>query len=240
MHQQSTLFIDSPAAPTGPSYFTPSKHHKQRRSVSSFASRQSRHSTSSSSENDDDDDDSLVNRPSLHQILINQGRGQYTLDNFGAFLQSQFCYENLAFWLASRQYKVNITIYLFDFLLTLFPFHFHIFLPPFPSPHPLPTSPHLAACMLSDFPPLPTSDINAGFFISLFFSRSCAPSLCSNQSSPLRPCSPSTAIPLTTSTSPNPAPSLTCRSRCAPSSRHLSSPAVPTSSTSLTLSAAVS
>ncbi|KAF9289885.1 hypothetical protein BGZ88_007587, partial [Linnemannia elongata] len=107
MHQQSTLFIDSSAAPTGPSYFAPSpKQHKQRRSVTSFASRQSRHSSSSSSsENEDDDDDSIVNRPSLHQILINQGRGQYTLDNFGAFLQSQFCYENLAFWLASRQYK---------------------------------------------------------------------------------------------------------------------------------------
>ncbi|KAK5815930.1 RGS domain-containing protein [Linnemannia elongata] len=108
MHQQSTLFIDSSAAPTGPSYFAPSpKQHKQRRSVTSFASRQSRHSSSSSSsENEDDDDDSILNRPSLHQILINQGRGQYTLDNFGAFLQSQFCYENLAFWLASRQYKL--------------------------------------------------------------------------------------------------------------------------------------
>ncbi|KAK3844069.1 MAG: RGS domain-containing protein [Linnemannia gamsii] len=108
MHQQSTLF-DTPAL-SGHSYFapsSPSKQHKQRRSVSSFASRRSSAShSSSSSENDDDDEDSIMNRPSLHQILINQGRGQYTLDNFGAFLQSQFCYENLAFWLASRQYKL--------------------------------------------------------------------------------------------------------------------------------------
>ncbi|KAG0287774.1 hypothetical protein BGZ96_008339 [Linnemannia gamsii] len=105
MHQQSTLFIDSPAAaPSGP-YFAPSSPKQQRGSVSSFASRHS-HSSSSSDNDDDDDDDSLMNRPSLHQILVNQGRGQYNLDNFGAFLQSQFCYENLAFWLASRQYKL--------------------------------------------------------------------------------------------------------------------------------------
>ncbi|KAI1319632.1 hypothetical protein EDD11_003625 [Mortierella claussenii] len=87
MHQQSIL-------PASPSYFS-QPTHKQRHSVSSF---DSRHSI--------EDDDSPLSRPTLHQILLNQGRGQYTLDNFGAFLQSQFCYENLAFWLASRQYKL--------------------------------------------------------------------------------------------------------------------------------------
>ncbi|KAF9919208.1 hypothetical protein FBU30_011121 [Linnemannia zychae] len=102
MHQQSSIFIDTPT-PSGGPYFAPSSPNqkRQRRSVSSFASRQS----SSASESEDYDDD-LMHRPSLHQILTNQGRGQYTLDNFGAFLQSQFCYENLAFWLASRQYKL--------------------------------------------------------------------------------------------------------------------------------------
>lgn len=90
-----------------------SKQQKMRRSVTSFASHHSSSSSSISSSDSDeegddqeDDDDDLMNRPSLHQILLNQGRGQYTLDNFGAFLQSQFCYENLAFWLASRQYKL--------------------------------------------------------------------------------------------------------------------------------------
>ncbi|KAF9084817.1 hypothetical protein BGX23_010188 [Mortierella sp. AD031] len=105
MHQ-SSHFIDTPTTGAASFFSQPTttqkhqrQHKKQRRSVSSFESRQS---TSS----EDEDDDDLMNRPSLHQILINQGRGQYTLDNFGAFLQSQFCYENLAFWLASRQYKL--------------------------------------------------------------------------------------------------------------------------------------
>ncbi|KAF9568850.1 hypothetical protein EC968_002822 [Mortierella alpina] len=94
MHQQSALSISPPSA----QYFASSaSSRKQRRSVTSFDSRQS---------GDEDDLDSPMNRPTLHQILLNQGRGQYTLDNFGAFLQSQFCYENLAFWLASRQYKL--------------------------------------------------------------------------------------------------------------------------------------
>ncbi|KAF9428261.1 hypothetical protein BGZ76_001996 [Entomortierella beljakovae] len=91
MHQDSTL----PMSPTSPQFFPQSSQQQQRRSVASF---DSRHSS--------DDDISPMNRPTLHQILLNQGRGQYTLDNFGAFLQSQFCYENLAFWLASKQYKL--------------------------------------------------------------------------------------------------------------------------------------
>ncbi|KAF9896865.1 hypothetical protein BX616_006619, partial [Lobosporangium transversale] len=91
MHFQSSR----PSSPPSPSsFFRPT--HKPRRSISSFDSRQSI---------EQDGDDSPMNRPSLHQILRNQGRGQYTLDNFAAFLQSQFCYENLAFWLASRQYR---------------------------------------------------------------------------------------------------------------------------------------
>ncbi|KAF9106805.1 hypothetical protein BGX27_009021 [Mortierella sp. AM989] len=89
MYQVSTL-SNSPPSPQN--FSQPSQ--QQRHSVASF---DSRHST---------EDDSPLNRPTLHQILLNQGRGQYTLDNFGAFLQSQFCYENLAFWLASRQYKL--------------------------------------------------------------------------------------------------------------------------------------
>ncbi|KAF8928486.1 hypothetical protein BGZ58_009616 [Dissophora ornata] len=89
MHQQSSLSSSPPAS----DYF--SQPHKQRNSVASF---DSRHSS--------DDHDSPLSRPTLHQILLNQGRGQYTLDNFASFLQSQFCYENLAFWLASRQYKL--------------------------------------------------------------------------------------------------------------------------------------
>jgi hypothetical protein len=94
MHQHSTL-SSSP-----PNFFSSSSSQRsQRRSVSSF---DSRHHSS-----DDEDDDSPMNAPSLHQVLLNQGRGQYTLDNFGSFLQAQFCYENLGFWLASRQYKVG-------------------------------------------------------------------------------------------------------------------------------------
>ncbi|KAG0199031.1 hypothetical protein BGX28_007622 [Mortierella sp. GBA30] len=93
MHQQPTLSISPPSA----QYFAKPVSHRKQRSVTSFDSRQSA---------DEDDEDSPRNRPTLHQILLNQGRGQYTLDNFGAFLQSQFCYENLAFWLASRQYKL--------------------------------------------------------------------------------------------------------------------------------------
>ncbi|KAG0222817.1 hypothetical protein BGX31_008838 [Mortierella sp. GBA43] len=89
MHQQSVL-----SSPPSPSYFS----QKPRDSFASFDSRQS--------VNSNDDEDSPANRPTLHQILLNQGRGQYTLDNFGAFLQAQFCYENLAFWLASKQYKL--------------------------------------------------------------------------------------------------------------------------------------
>lgn len=159
MHQQSTLFIDSPAAvPSGP-YFAPSspkQQHNQRGSVSSFASRQS-HSSSSSDNDDDDDDDSLMNRPSLHQILVNQGRGQYNLDNFGAFLQSQFCYENLAFWLASRQYKVHTaSIYLSTFSLPTLPVHFHIFLSTFPLlPHL--TSSRMHTCSQIFFSLFPTT-----------------------------------------------------------------------------------
>ncbi|KAG0057535.1 hypothetical protein BGZ83_009174 [Gryganskiella cystojenkinii] len=99
MHQRSSSISISP--PSSPQYFShaaaaTASNKSNRRSVSSF---DSRHSS-------DDDDDHPMSRPSLHQILLNQGRGQYTLDNFGAFLQSQFCYENLAFWLASRQYKL--------------------------------------------------------------------------------------------------------------------------------------
>ncbi|KAG0363794.1 RGS domain-containing protein [Gamsiella multidivaricata] len=92
MHQQSALST-SPPSPSS-QYFSPSTHRQRH----SFASFNSHHSA--------DEDDSPLSRPTLHQILLNQGRGQYTLDNFGAFLQSQFCYENLAFWLASRQYKL--------------------------------------------------------------------------------------------------------------------------------------
>ncbi|KAG0024363.1 hypothetical protein BGZ81_007733 [Podila clonocystis] len=92
MHQHSTL-SSSP-----PNFFASSSQRSERRSVSSF---DSRHHSS-----DEDEDDSPMNAPSLHQVLLNQGRGQYTLDNFGSFLQAQFCYENLGFWLASRQYKL--------------------------------------------------------------------------------------------------------------------------------------
>jgi len=53
-----------------------------------------------------EDNDLSINKPSIHHILLNQGPGHYTLDNFAVFLQTQFCSENLAFWLASRQYKV--------------------------------------------------------------------------------------------------------------------------------------
>ncbi|KAG0253974.1 hypothetical protein BG011_006040 [Mortierella polycephala] len=91
MHQQSIHSISPPAA----HYFAkPSQN--QRRSVSSLDSCQSV----------DEEDDSPSSKPTLQQILLDQGHGQYTLANFGAFLQSQFCYENLAFWLASRQYKL--------------------------------------------------------------------------------------------------------------------------------------
>ncbi|KAF9403594.1 hypothetical protein BGZ94_004561 [Podila epigama] len=47
-----------------------------------------------------------IESPSIHQILRNQGSGLHTLENFAAFLQTQFSSENLAFWLASRQYKL--------------------------------------------------------------------------------------------------------------------------------------
>ncbi|KAF9353720.1 hypothetical protein BGX34_011408 [Mortierella sp. NVP85] len=87
MHQQSAH-----SNPPSPNYFS----HKPRDSFASFDSRHSHNS----------DSDSPASRPTLHQILLDQGHGQYTLDNFGAFLQAQFCYENLAFWLASKQYKL--------------------------------------------------------------------------------------------------------------------------------------
>ncbi|KAG0244770.1 hypothetical protein BGW41_006328 [Actinomortierella wolfii] len=74
-------------------YTNPEDNRANRRSVSSFSSRHS-------------EDDIVSSKPSLHQILLDQGHGPYTLENFAAFLQSQFCYENLAFWLASRQYKL--------------------------------------------------------------------------------------------------------------------------------------
>ncbi|KAF9585329.1 hypothetical protein BGW38_002869 [Lunasporangiospora selenospora] len=46
--------------------------------------------------------------PLLHQILRDQGHGTaYSLERFAAFLQSQFCFENLAFWLAARHYKMS-------------------------------------------------------------------------------------------------------------------------------------
>ncbi|KAF9993740.1 hypothetical protein BGZ80_002603 [Entomortierella chlamydospora] len=90
MYHVSTLSNSPPS----PQYFS-QPSNSQRHSIASF---DSRHSF--------DENDSPLNKPTLHQILLNQGRGQYTLDNFGAFLQSQFCYENLAFWLASRQYKL--------------------------------------------------------------------------------------------------------------------------------------
>ncbi|KAF9582926.1 hypothetical protein BGW38_010573 [Lunasporangiospora selenospora] len=103
MHHPSSLSISPPSpgffsAPSTSSSPSPSPR-LQRQSISSF---DSRHSSVSF----DDEEDSPRNRPTLHQILVDQGRGQYTLDNFAAFLQSQFCYENLAFWLASRQYKL--------------------------------------------------------------------------------------------------------------------------------------
>ncbi|KAF9971993.1 hypothetical protein BGZ73_004941 [Actinomortierella ambigua] len=75
-------------------YSNPEDNRKNRRSVSSFSSRHS------------DDDETPSSKPTLHQILLDQGHGPYTLENFATFLQSQFCYENLAFWLASRQYKL--------------------------------------------------------------------------------------------------------------------------------------
>ncbi|KAF8931386.1 hypothetical protein BGZ52_012697 [Haplosporangium bisporale] len=53
-----------------------------------------------------ENNDQSIPKPSIHQILLNQGPGHYTLDNFAVFLQTQFCSENLAFWLASRQYKL--------------------------------------------------------------------------------------------------------------------------------------
>ncbi|KAG0077365.1 hypothetical protein BGZ93_003729 [Podila epicladia] len=53
-----------------------------------------------------EDSDFSIHKPSIHQILLNQGPGHYTLGNFAVFLQTQFCSENLAFWLASRQYKL--------------------------------------------------------------------------------------------------------------------------------------
>ncbi|KAF9405475.1 hypothetical protein BGZ94_003517 [Podila epigama] len=85
-------------------YTHPNSHHS-RRSVSSFDSH---------NQHSDDDDHHIpnnasstsLNAPSLQQVLLNQGRGQYTLDNFASFLQAQFCYENLGFWLASRQYQL--------------------------------------------------------------------------------------------------------------------------------------
>lgn len=45
--------------------------------------------------------------PALHDILSDQTEGPYSLNCFAQFLQNQFCHENLAFWLASRQYKVT-------------------------------------------------------------------------------------------------------------------------------------
>ncbi|KAF9354390.1 hypothetical protein BGX26_007784 [Mortierella sp. AD094] len=45
-------------------------------------------------------------KPSLQAVLLDQVGGPYSLENFADFLQGQFCYENLAFWLASRQYKL--------------------------------------------------------------------------------------------------------------------------------------
>jgi len=45
--------------------------------------------------------------PSLYQILIGQSSGSFSVHRFGEFLQSRLCYENLAFWLASRHYKVK-------------------------------------------------------------------------------------------------------------------------------------
>ncbi|KAF9197240.1 hypothetical protein BGZ49_002419 [Haplosporangium sp. Z 27] len=44
--------------------------------------------------------------PTLHEVLLDQVGGPYSLENFADFLQAQFCYENLAFWLTSRQYKL--------------------------------------------------------------------------------------------------------------------------------------
>ncbi|KAF9293744.1 hypothetical protein BGZ74_011579 [Mortierella antarctica] len=52
-----------------------------------------------------EDNDFSIHKPSIQQILLDQGPGHYTLNNFAVFLQTQFCSENLAFWLASRQYK---------------------------------------------------------------------------------------------------------------------------------------
>ncbi|KAF9425481.1 hypothetical protein BGZ76_003217 [Entomortierella beljakovae] len=46
-------------------------------------------------------------KPSLHDVLTDQVGGLYSLENFAHFLQGQFCYENLAFWLASHQYKLS-------------------------------------------------------------------------------------------------------------------------------------
>ncbi|KAG0240820.1 RGS domain-containing protein [Mortierella sp. GBAus27b] len=45
--------------------------------------------------------------PPLHEILSDQTEEPYSLNRFAQFLQSQFCHENLAFWLASRQYKLT-------------------------------------------------------------------------------------------------------------------------------------
>ncbi|KAG0292784.1 hypothetical protein BGZ98_002460 [Dissophora globulifera] len=101
MHHEPSL--SSPSSSSSPSSFfssssSTSSHTPSSSNRFSVASFDSRHSL--------DDDDSLYSRPTLHQILLNQGHGQYTLGNFASFLQSQFCYENLAFWLASRQYKL--------------------------------------------------------------------------------------------------------------------------------------
>ncbi|KAF9199458.1 hypothetical protein BGZ49_010403 [Haplosporangium sp. Z 27] len=77
MYQISTLSNSPPS----PQYFSPSQSSHIRHSVASFDSR-----------NSAENDDSPMNRPTLHQILLNQGRGQYTLDNFGACVANDLKY----------------------------------------------------------------------------------------------------------------------------------------------------